>query len=34
MSLVGPRPILKEEVPKYGDDFELYIQVRPGLTGL
>jgi Undecaprenyl-phosphate galactose phosphotransferase WbaP len=34
MSLVGPRPIVAEEIPKYGDSFELYAQVRPGLTGL
>lgn len=34
MSLVGPRPIIKEEIPKYGEDFSLYKQVRPGLTGL
>jgi lipopolysaccharide/colanic/teichoic acid biosynthesis glycosyltransferase len=34
MSLVGPRPIIKEEIPKYGDNFDLYTQVRPGLTGL
>jgi Undecaprenyl-phosphate galactose phosphotransferase WbaP len=34
MSLIGPRPIVDAEVEKYGDCFELYIQVRPGLTGL
>lgn len=34
MSLVGPRPIVDAEVEKYGRCFELYIQVRPGLTGL
>lgn len=34
MSMVGPRPIVAEEVPKYGAVFELYTQVRPGLTGL
>ena len=34
MSLVGPRPIIKEEISKYGDSFDLYTQVRPGLTGL
>lgn len=34
MSLVGPRPIVDEEVPKYGDKFELYKKVIPGLTGL
>jgi len=34
MSLVGPRPIVDEEVPKYGPVFDLYISVRPGITGL
>ena len=34
MSLVGPRPIVDAEIEKYGDSFGLYIQVRPGLTGL
>lgn len=34
MSLVGPRPIVDAEVEKYGKCFELYKQVRPGLTGL
>ncbi|MEX2214935.1 MAG: undecaprenyl-phosphate galactose phosphotransferase WbaP [Phycisphaeraceae bacterium] len=34
MSLVGPRPIIESEVIKYGDCFELYKRVRPGITGL
>ena len=34
MSLVGPRPILVEEVTKYGEVYELYKQVRPDMTGL
>ena len=34
MSMVGPRPIVEEEVPKYGPFFALYSQVLPGLTGL
>ncbi len=34
MSIVGPRPIIAAEIPKYGEAFELYKQVRPGLTGL
>ena len=34
MSLVGPRPILLEEVEGYGRVFHLYTSVRPGLTGL
>jgi Undecaprenyl-phosphate galactose phosphotransferase WbaP len=34
MSLVGPRPIVEEEISKYGAEYALYAQVRPGLTGL
>ena len=34
MSLVGPRPIVEEEIARYGDKFPLYIKVIPGLTGL
>jgi Undecaprenyl-phosphate galactose phosphotransferase WbaP len=34
MSLVGPRPIVDEEVPKYGEDFNRIFSVRPGLSGL
>lgn len=34
MSLVGPRPIVDEEVDLYGDRFDLYCRVTPGLTGL
>jgi Undecaprenyl-phosphate galactose phosphotransferase WbaP len=34
MSLVGPRPIVQEEVAKYGEDFGRIFSVKPGLTGL
>ncbi|MEM9534830.1 MAG: sugar transferase [Cyanobacteria bacterium P01_E01_bin.45] len=34
MSLVGPRPIIDEEVSLYGDKFDLYLKVLPGITGL
>lgn len=34
MSMVGPRPIVEDEIVKYGPAFDLYLQVRPGLTGL
>lgn len=34
MSLVGPRPIVAEEVARYGIHFRHYCAVRPGLTGL
>ncbi|MGV4794553.1 sugar transferase [Rhizobium sp. F40D2] len=33
MSLVGPRAIAKEELPRYGEHAYAYIAVRPGLTG-
>jgi lipopolysaccharide/colanic/teichoic acid biosynthesis glycosyltransferase len=34
MSLVGPRPIVEEEIAAYGRNFSLYCRVTPGLTGL
>lgn len=34
LSLVGPRPIVTDEIIKYGDAYDLYRRVRPGLTGL
>jgi Undecaprenyl-phosphate galactose phosphotransferase WbaP len=34
MSLVGPRPIVAEEIGAYNHDFGLYVQVLPGITGL
>ncbi len=33
MSLVGPRPIVPEELPLYGLDAIHYLRVRPGITG-
>jgi Undecaprenyl-phosphate galactose phosphotransferase WbaP len=34
MSLVGPRPIVDAEIPKYGRRFQNYCSVKPGITGL
>jgi len=34
MSLVGPRPIVKDEIIKYGSKIDYYYQVLPGVTGL
>jgi Undecaprenyl-phosphate galactose phosphotransferase WbaP len=34
MSLVGPRPIVQDEVVRYGRVFRLYTSVKPGITGL
>ena len=33
MSIIGWRPILQEELDKYGDLKDLLIKVKPGLTG-
>jgi len=34
MSLIGPRPILPNEISKFGEYFEYYKAVKPGITGL
>jgi Undecaprenyl-phosphate galactose phosphotransferase WbaP len=34
MSLVGPRPIVGDEIRHYADKFDLYKRVLPGITGL
>lgn len=34
MSLVGPRPIVAAEVPRYGKFIQDYYMVRPGITGM
>ena len=34
MSLVGPRPIVRAEVERYGEAMDKVLSVRPGLTGL
>ena len=34
MSLVGPRPIIADEIPRYERDIAYYYETRPGLTGL
>jgi exopolysaccharide production protein ExoY len=33
MSLVGPRPVVPDEIGKYGDYAPLLLSVQPGLTG-
>ncbi len=33
MSLVGPRPSVAAEIPRYGRHFAAYTSVKPGLTG-
>lgn len=34
MSLIGPRPIIDQEIEKYGEYFEYFTAVKPGITGL
>lgn len=34
MSLVGPRPMMEQEIERYGDTYDLYVRVKPGITGL
>ena len=34
MSLVGPRPIVEEEVERYGNKAKYFFKVTPGITGL
>ncbi len=34
MSFVGPRPIVHDEICRYGGAFALYAAVKPGITGL
>ena len=34
MSLVGPRPIIEQELERYGDQVGYYLEIRPGITGL
>ena len=34
MSFIGPRPIVKSEIKKYGDDFEKSFSIKPGISGL
>lgn len=33
MSIIGPRPVVKEELSWYGNDVDLVLSVKPGLTG-
>ncbi len=34
MTLVGPRPIVDDEIERYGDVYLEYKEVKPGITGL
>jgi lipopolysaccharide/colanic/teichoic acid biosynthesis glycosyltransferase len=34
MSVVGPRPLVVEELPRYGSHLDRVLTIRPGITGL
>ena len=34
MSVVGPRPLVVEELPRYGRHINKILTIRPGITGL
>ncbi|HEY9782516.1 MAG TPA: sugar transferase [Leptolyngbyaceae cyanobacterium] len=34
MSVVGPRPLVAEELPRYGRHMEKILTIKPGITGL
>ena len=34
MSIIGPRPIVKNEIKKYGKSYNRVISINPGITGL
>jgi len=34
MSLVGPRPVVREELLRYGRNVRTYLAAKPGITGL
>ena len=34
MSLVGPRPIIRDEMIRYGEYIDDYLMVKPGITGM
>ena len=33
LSIIGPRPVIEEELEKYGNNKEKFLSVMPGLTG-
>ncbi|MDX3895318.1 undecaprenyl-phosphate galactose phosphotransferase WbaP [Pusillimonas sp.] len=34
MSLVGPRPVIEEELVRYAENLDYYLLAKPGMTGL
>lgn len=33
MSIIGPRPVVEDEIEKYGGHKDKYLSIKPGLTG-
>ena len=33
LSIIGPRPVIEEELEKYGENKEKFLSITPGLTG-
>ncbi len=33
MSIVGPRPVVADELPAYGTDVDAFLSMKPGITG-
>lgn len=33
MAIVGPRPVLLDELKEYGNKREIFLSVKPGMTG-
>ena len=33
LSIVGPRPVVENELEKYGEDKDKFLSIKPGLTG-
>jgi len=34
MSVIGPRPLVPEELPRYGRKIDTVLKIKPGITGL
>jgi len=34
MSMVGPRPVVEEELQRYAENVDYYLLAKPGITGL
>ncbi len=34
MTIIGPRPVVENELKEYGDDVDILLSVKPGATGL